>query len=468
MDTAPLLLASLFATACFESPTLDDFVPPPADLGVDTVGVDTWGPLGNLDPAAPGLDDGSSWGEGQTTMGSPAESGGIDPGPDPALDQLRLTEVRPDPPGKDGGPESPEYVELINLGPAPVDLGGLRIQALSWPILDGVELGLEGVELPAEGLLVIRRFADDVDPALGGVSVQGSIVFVGFLHDSGLRNGDGAIGLGEASDFADVVVYGASAAAPFDAGWLGEAAPTPDSGESLCRSAMSIESGASGDHDSAEDWASCPPSPGSLEAIDSGTDSGTESGTDSSDSGSDTGTDTASEGPEAIAFEALQIVEVLSNPPGPAASEKAWEYVEILNTSQNEVELAFVRIGDDPSPDAAGVDPLAFVSGSGGCASPTCLAPDRRALIVAQGYLGETGDALVLATDDSTIADGGLTNTEPVVIWDGLDSMISSYRLWPDPSAEPLPSDEQPLHRIDPLALDQPEGWFSAAPTPGL
>jgi len=55
-----------------------------------------------------------------------------------------------------------------------------------------------------------------------------------------------------------------------------------------------------------------------------------------------------------------------------------------------------------------------------------------------------------------------------VVIWDGLDSMISSYRLWPDPSAEPLPSDEQPLHRIDPLALDQPEGWFSAAPTPGL
>ncbi len=141
MDTAPLLLASLFATACFESPTLDDFVPPPADLGVDTVGVDTWGPLGNLDPAAPGLDDGASWGEGPTTMGSPAESGGIDPGPDPALDQLRLTEVRPDPAGKDGGPESPEYVELINLGPAPVDLGGLRIQALSWPILDGVELG---------------------------------------------------------------------------------------------------------------------------------------------------------------------------------------------------------------------------------------------------------------------------------------------------------------------------------------
>jgi hypothetical protein len=107
------------------------------------------------------------------------------------------------------------------------------------------------------------------------------------------------------------------------------------------------------------------------------------------------------------------------------------------------------------------------VSGEGGCASPTCLAPGRRALIVAQGYLGEAGDALVLATDDSTIADGGLTNSEPVVLWDGFDALVTSYRIWPDPSGAPLPTDELPLHRVDPLGLDEPANWESAPATPG-
>lgn len=456
----PFLLITLFATACFEIPTLDEFVPPPPDLGT----IDTWGPLASFEPDG---DDGGSWGEGPTSVaegGGPGETAGIDPIADPALAQLRITEVLIDPPGKDGGPESPEFIELINLGPAPVVLTDLRLTAKSWPILDGVELGLEGVELPAEGVLVIRRHADDVDPALAGVSVQGSLVFVAFLHESGLRNGDGAVGLGGDQALADVLVYGAPASAPFDSGWLGEPVTTPDTGMSLCRSTMS---GEAVDHDEASDWTSCEPSPGSVDPVELGDESGSDSGTETDDESTE-GSDDTGDAPLPIAMGAVQIVEVASNPPGPAASEKAWEYVEILNTSENEVELSFARIGDDLDPGAPGIDPLAHVSGDGGCPSPTCLAPGRRALIVAQGYLGETADALVLATDDSTIADGGLTNTEPVVLWDAFDGSVSSYRAWPDPNGDPLPSDEQPLHRVDPLGLDEPANWASAPATPGL
>ena len=36
-----------------------------------------------------------------------------------------------------------------------------------------------------------------------------------------------------------------------------------------------------------------------------------------------------------------------------------------------------------------------------------------------------------------------------------------------DPSGEPLPSDEQPLHRVDPAAPDEPQSWVSAPATPG-
>ncbi len=445
--SSPVLLVAVLTSACLEVPILlDEFDPPPPDLGSG----DTWAPLAGLEPGggSPGLD------AGEGPAGDDADP--IDSPIDPALAQLRILEVLVDPPGKDGGPESPEFVEIGNPGPSPVDLSGLRLQATSWPILDGVELGLAGVVLPVEGVLVIRRYANDADPALAGVSVQGSLVFSSFLHGSGLRNGDGAVGLGPSSGFADVMVYGVSAEPPFDSGWLGEPASLPESGQSLCRSPIAS------DHDDASDWSACSPSPGASDPEEPGS---FESETGASETGaSETGAD---EGPQSIPEGAVQIVEVASNPPGPASTEKAWEYVEILNVSENEIELEFARIGDDVSPDAAGIDPLAFVSGDGGCVSSTCLAPGRRALIVAQGYLGETADALVLATDDSTIADGGLALTEPVVLWDGLDGQISSYRIWPDPSGDPLPTDELALHRVDPLALDEPANWESAPPTPG-
>jgi hypothetical protein len=464
MHTRTLVPSLALATlACFEVPTLDPFEAPPPDLGT----LDTWAALEQVDPSgSPSPDEGSSWsgpGEGSGQDGpldGPSDEGELDELPDPALARLRISEVLIDPEGKDGGATSPEFVELVNPGPDPVALAGLRIDAASWPILDGAELGLADVVLPVGGVLVVRRYASDQDPALAGVSVQGARVFTSFLHGSGLRNGDGRVAIGASSAFADVLAYGVAPESPFDQGWIGEAVATPDSGWSLCRS--TIDGMLDADHDDALDWSSCAPSEGSLDTPSEGGSEG--------ESGLDTGTEGESETgaePEPIAAGTLVIVEVLSNPAGPAADEKAWEYVELINESENEVELAQVRIGDDPSPLAAGIDPLAYLAGEGGCASPTCLAPGRRALIVAQGYVGEPGDALVLATDDSTLADGGLTTTEALVIWDAFDTAISTYRVWPDPSGEPSALDGHSLVRVDPLAPDEPDSWTLAQPSPG-
>jgi hypothetical protein len=61
----------------------------------------------------------------------------------------------------------------------------------------------------------------------------------------------------------------------------------------------------------------------------------------------------------------------------------------------------------------------------------------------------------------------GRLNSEPVVLWDALGNALSSYRLWPDPSGDPLPVDEQPLHRLALDAPDEPQSWVSAPPSPG-
>src|SRR5690606_16812917 len=123
----------------------------------------------------------------------------------------------------------------------------------------------------------------------------------------------------------------------------------PKSGAALCRDV------AAGDHDSAADWSSCTPNPGVLAA------------------GSDDPRSDPKPAPEPIAPGALQIVEVLANPLGPASGEKALEFIEVLNLSDVELELSGCRVGDDVSVDAPGVAPLAWLSGDGGCASPTCL-----------------------------------------------------------------------------------------------
>ncbi|MFO7561706.1 MAG: lamin tail domain-containing protein [Enhygromyxa sp.] len=421
-STCPLtlLLASL---ACFEIPELGEVPPIAPDLGP----VDTWAALDDSGP--PAGDDGPSGGDDAPPSEGGAESGAegeaeSDPGgPDPALDQLRLTELLPDPPGKDGAADSPEFIEILNPGPLPVKLDGLQIKATSWPGLDATKLDLLGLELEVGELLVVRRWATDVDPALATLERSGSVIWTGFLHSGGLRNKDGSVSLEAGTMVIDQVEYGVD--------------PAPAAGLSLCRV---DESGAT--------WIQCPPSPGVLEPAEDPTDEPDE--------------------PTPIPPGAVQIVEVLANPLGPSSGEKSYEYVEIVNLSENPVELAGCRIGDAFEFDAPGVDPLEHALGDGGCESPTCLAPGARALIVGQGYLGETGGALVLATDDTTIADGGLTNTEPVVLWDPRGEAISTFRFWRDPSSPPVPGDGESLHRIDDSAKDAPESWFLGAPSPGI
>lgn len=438
MTNLAALFPALLCCACLDTPELDDLVAPLADLG----GVESWGPIES--PPIPNF-DAETGPAGDGDAGDPGKGPGDDPSdeagdlaPNPALAQLRLTEVLSDPEGKDGGEGAPEFIEVHNPGPSPVALDGLRIEAASWPTLDGAKLGLVGVTLEPGAFLLVRRWTSGVDPGRAALEIGGSLVAVGFLHAGGLRNGDGLVRIGSAMESVDEFVYGLDLTEP-SPGWIGPAAASPESGRSMCRSSST-------DHDDASDWSPCDPNPGQAtpEAVDD-----------------DPRT------PTPISPGAVQIVEVLANPPGPAAEEKGYEYVEILNTSDVDIELSGCRIGDDPDPNAPGVDPLEYFAGDGGCVSSTCLAPGQRALIVGQGYAGPLGDALILATDDSTIADAGLTNSEPVVLWDALGTALSTYRVWPDPSVDPLPLDEQPLHRLDVAAPDEPPSWVSAPPSPG-
>jgi hypothetical protein len=443
MTDLAALIPALLCCACLDTPELDDLVAPLADLG----GVESWGPIEsppipNFDgETGPAADDGSSGGSAGGSGGGPDDESGDEAGemaPDPALAQLRLTEILVDPDGKDGGETAPEYIEIHNPGPHPVALDGLLIEAASWPMLDAAELGLVGVMLEPGAFLLVQRWATGVDPDLTTPAVGESLVAIGFIHSGALRNTDGLVRIGSAVETVDEIVYGLDLMEP-SSGWSGPATASPEPGRSMCRNSPT-------DHDDASDWSPCDPNPGQATPEDVVEDPRM---------------------PMPINPGDVQIVEVAANPPGPAADEKGYEYVEILNTSDVEIELSGCRIGDDVDPAAPGIDPLEYLAGDGGCVSTTCLAPGQRAIIVGNAYLGLIGDGLVLVTDDSTIADAGLTNSEPVVLWDALDTALSTYRVWLDPSVEPLPLDEQPLHRLDVAAIDEPQSWVSAPPSPG-
>lgn len=429
------LFPALLCCACLDTPELDDLVAPLADLG----GVESWGPIES--PPIPNFDAETGPAGDADAGDGPADGPGDEAGevpPDPALAQLRLTEVLSDPDGKDGSETAPEFIEVLNPGPGPVALDGLIIDAASWPMLDAVELGLVGVTLEPGAFLLVRRWTTGVDPGLTALEVGESLVAVGFVHSGALRNADGFVRIGSAAESIDELVYGLDLSEP-SPGWSGPATASPEPGRSMCRNSPT-------DHDDASDWSSCDPNPGQATPQDVAEDPRM---------------------PAPINPGDVQIVEVFANPPGPAAEEKGYEYVEVVNTSDVDIELSGCRIGDDPDPGAPGIDPLEYLAGDGGCVSTTCLAPGQRAIIVGQGYMGPVADALVLATDDTTIADAGLTNSEAVVLWDALDTALSSYRVWPDPSVDPLPIDEQPLHRLDAAAPDEPQSWVSAPPSPG-
>ena len=382
-----------------------------------------------------------------TSTGGPASTTDVGETGEPTLttgaafaaDALQIAELHPDPDGKDGGADSPEFLELLHVGEAPIELAGLEILARAWPTLSGDELGLAGYSLvPGERLLVLRyaEAADVPDPAVAAIAGG---LRVAFASDEGLRNADGGVLVAGG----DALIHGAGQPAPWDAGaWNGDPAPTPGSGQSLCRIGTV-------DHDDASDWTICPPSPGTATELEGGT-TGDENTTG-----------------EPLPAEVV-IVEVLSNPPGPGNLEKAAEFVEIENLGPGAVDLAAWTIADDASEMPTGADPLLYLAGNGGCEPATCLAPGGRAIIVGNLYTGPLGAGLVLVTDDTTIANAGLGVHEPVVLRDGQKALRSTYRVWPDPLVMPDPATkEEALVRGDPAAPDEPGAWSFAAPTPG-
>jgi len=459
---------------------------------------------GGAAPTAPGPATGpqtpTAGDTGSADTSGAASTGGA------GLGWLRLIELLPDPDGKDGGIASPEFVEIQNVGPSTVALAGFSLQARSWPALDAEDLGILHLDLAPGQILLVERYAEAADLPPGLPNDEGELLHAAFATSSGLRNADGAVLLGEGDD---LVTYGAEQPAPYDdpAGWSGDPAITPGGGVSLCRLDPTV------DTNRASDWKACSPSPGRLPPPpDDGTsgsegsttttsststsgwtqttssESSTVAGTGSTTTGDDTetesrsgttttgdvtsaattGSSTAETSNSGSGAHHVVIVEVLANPPGPSSDEKYLEYVELLNIGDAAADLAGWTVLDDVDPLAPGADPLLHLSGDGGCVPLTCLAPGHRALVVGNAYSGPLGQALVLATDDTTIADGGLTTSEPVVIRNASGAVVSTYRVWDDPKADPYPlSDEVPVVRIDAAGPDEPANWSFGTASPG-
>ncbi|MCB9567646.1 MAG: lamin tail domain-containing protein [Myxococcales bacterium] len=444
-------LTTLLALACgpAELPTVDEPEPPPPDLGPEPPLPLPEIPFDRGGGAGPGTTSGGGGATTSTTSGGPSGTTGEGPG---ALAELRLTEVLANPDGKDGGADSPEIIELVNLADFAVDLDRLTILARGWPRLDADDLGLDDRALAPGELLLLRRYASPEDAPWIGVAAEDGVLAVNLVTNEGLRNGDGAVLLTVDGDVAiDALIYGAPPPPSHDlpGAWIGAPVESAGAGVSLCRLDPAIDS------DRADDWGACAPSPGMIEG-----DGGTTGDTDTGDTSS---------GGEAPVDATVVIVEVLSNAPGPSDQEKTLEYVEILNLGPDDVDLDGWTIADAIADDAPGRDPVLYREGDGGCAPQTCLAAGARALVVGGAYSGPTGGALVFETDDMTLADGGLTASEAVVLRRSDDTIASTYRVWDDPFADPYPINvEEPVHRQAVDLEDAPASWLLGPPTPGV
>ncbi|MEZ4384608.1 MAG: lamin tail domain-containing protein [Nannocystaceae bacterium] len=443
-------LALLGSAAC--TPTAPDFDAPQPQPQPDVGALPSpWDDLPDRVPSPPPTTGGSPGTTSGSTTGGATTTGGEDA---VDLSGLRLTEVLANPEGKDGAGDSPELVEFMNTSPQATPLRGLTLLARGWPRLDADALGIDDHALPPGGLLVLRRYFAAEEAPWIGVAAEDELLEVHLVTADGLRNSDGAVLLVGPDDApVDALIYGGPPppSHDLDGAWIGPPVDPPVSGSSWCRADPEIDS------DAAEDWTPCSPSPGELPAP---WDTGGDTDTDT-----DTGSTTADPPVDAT----VVIVEVLSNAPGPSAKERELEYVELLNLGPDAVDLEGWTVADAAELDAPGRDPLLFREGDGGCEPALCLAPGRRALLVGNAYLGPVGDALVLETDDTTLADGGLTAHEPVVLRDADDDVASTYRLWDDPYAEPYPIElELPLHRETPEATDSATAWAFAESSPGL
>jgi hypothetical protein len=131
----PLVRASiaLVLTACnpFQIPTIDGGTSGSVlDLTGDSPPwstIDTFPDDGGKTSTAPGPATGPQT-PTDGDAGSTGTPGGGSTG-DAGLSWLRLTELLPDPDGKDGGPASPEFIEIQNTGPSTAGLAGFSLSA---------------------------------------------------------------------------------------------------------------------------------------------------------------------------------------------------------------------------------------------------------------------------------------------------------------------------------------------------
>lgn len=394
-----------------------------------------WGVGLDLPPIATSTADPTTGAVASTT----AETSTGAQGPALELAALRVIEVLADPEGKDGGGDSPEFVELLHVGPHEISLAGLVLAVRGWPELRAGDLGLAEATLAPGQRLLLQRYASGGDLPIPAVILEDDVLRVVFADSGGLRNSDGGVLVRDPQgNPGDLMIYGAPQPEPWDEPdiWLGPPLAAAASGKSLCRPDPLL------DTDTPSDWQTCDPTPGTLPE--------------------------PPPEPEPQIPADLVIVEVLSNPPGPGSLEKNAEFVEVLNLGPGELDLAGWTIHDSTLPEAPGGDPLLYHGGDGGCAPETCLAPGRKALLVGDAYQGPIGDALVLKTDDSALANAGLGNTEAVVVRDAEGQLRSSYRAWPDPLVAPDPATMEAALIRAPDAPDDPSSWTFAAPTPGL
>lgn len=206
-----------------------------------------------IDPPSVNSDAGS--GPPHTRGDEDGSSNGAEVGGSSAPDaSLRIVGAYFDPPGTDGASDSPEWVELINLGPEPFPLLLLDLEARSWPQLNGSDFEVDStaLELAVGGRFRVFRYSE---PPPNGTEVrfEGEHFSAAFVHSSGLRNADGAVLIRDARGNAtDLLCWGSEAQPPpyDDAyGWSG-ACVAAEAG-SACR----INS--AWDQDTADDWQAC-------------------------------------------------------------------------------------------------------------------------------------------------------------------------------------------------------------------
>lgn len=400
-------------------------LPPPPSTDGGESGAD-----GDDAGASGGGDAGSTTGPGPTDTGGDegAGSGGADDGGDdgagaapdlppsatldPHANDLRIWQVLADPDGKDGGPGSPEFVEVRNLGDHAVDPSGIQLRAASWP---DVDLGDHFTSMSAGESIVIFRFSSasptPVTPAQATVITGGS----------GLRNADGVVAL-VGADTVDVLVYGGPSSEAHASPWSGPPAPDPGADEAFCRTTDEL-----GAAPGASAWRICAPAPGANE-------------------------------PGAAPVVVREVRPASEN----TQIEKNNSFVEIENISSGEIQdLAFAVDGVDL--------PLVWIVGGPGCASDPCLPPGGLALIVDDDHTGSTADAAILTTASGRLGPTGrLEPDDPVAVRAvGIaGDPVSTYRAWSGASG-PKPGVGQSAHRAAPTAVDLPNNWSLATPTPG-